>query len=103
MRTRGGSGRSARFVSPRRVSEAPRDTIVTPRRWRLTGRRGRPPPSGATPGWTARPRTLSASADAFDQRGGVLGDEPADQPPRSLTGRGANPDATRREGPTHAY
>ena len=42
------------------------------------------PPSGATPGWTARPRTLSASANAFDQ-GGVLGDEPANHPPRSLT------------------
>src|SRR5438876_5911502 len=68
-----------------RVAEAPRDTIAMPKPWRLTGRSGQPPPSGATPGWTATPRTLSTSASAFDQRGGVLRNEPADHPPRGPT------------------
>jgi hypothetical protein len=40
-----------------------------PKRWRLTGPSGRPPPSGAPPSWTATPRMLSASASAFGPRG----------------------------------
>lgn len=53
------------------MSEAPNDTIATPKRWRLTARSGQPPPNGATPSGTATPRTLNETANGsgFDQPG----------------------------------